>query len=54
VLNSHNQSWDVGNLFVTDGASFPSSGFQNPTLTMMAITVRAGRYIVEQLKRGEL
>jgi choline dehydrogenase-like flavoprotein len=54
VLNSHNQSWDVGNLFVTDGACFPSSGFQNPTLTMMAITVRASRYIVEQLKRGEL
>jgi choline dehydrogenase-like flavoprotein len=54
VLNRHNQSWDVSNLFVTDGACFTSSGFQNPTLTMMAITVRACRYIVEQLKQGAL
>jgi choline dehydrogenase-like flavoprotein len=54
VLNRHNQSWDVRNLFVTDGACFTSGGFQNPTLTMMAITVRACDYIVEKLKSGEL
>jgi choline dehydrogenase-like flavoprotein len=54
VLNQYNQSWDVKNLFVTDGACFTSSGFQNPTLTMMAITARACRYIVEQLRRGAL
>jgi choline dehydrogenase-like flavoprotein len=54
VLNHHAQSWDVSNLFVTDGACFPSGGFQNPTLTMMAITVRACRYIVEELKQGRL
>lgn len=41
VLNARNQCWDVPNLFVTDGACFPSSGFQNPTLTMMALTARA-------------
>jgi len=54
VLNQYNQSWDVRNLFVTDGACFTSSGSQNPTLTMMAITVRACSYIVEQLRRGAL
>lgn len=54
VLNSHNQSWDVKNLFITDGAAFVSQGCQNPTLTMMALTVRACDYIVEQAKRGEL
>jgi choline dehydrogenase-like flavoprotein len=54
VLNAHNQSWDVKNLFVTDGACFTSGGFQNPALTMMAITVRACEYIVEQVKRREL
>lgn len=54
VLNSHNQSWDVENLFVTDGACFTSSGFQNPTLTMMAITVRACEYIVSALRSGRL
>ena len=46
VLNSYCQCWDVDNVFVTDGACFVSSGFQNPTLTMMALTVRACRFIV--------
>jgi choline dehydrogenase-like flavoprotein len=54
VLNPHNQSWDVRNLFVTDGACFTSSGFQNPTLTMMAITVRACDHVVEKLRKREL
>jgi choline dehydrogenase-like flavoprotein len=52
VLNSRNQAWDVPNLFVTDGACFTSSGNQNPTLTMMALTVRAGEFIVERLREG--
>jgi choline dehydrogenase-like flavoprotein len=30
VLNQWNQVWDVPNLFVTDGAAFPSSGCVNP------------------------
>jgi choline dehydrogenase-like flavoprotein len=54
VLNKFNQSWDVKNLFVTDGASFVSSGCQNPTLTMMALTVRACDYIVDEHKKGNL
>lgn len=54
VLNKFNQSWDVKNLFITDGACFVSQGYQNPTLTMMAITVRACDYIIEQYKRGNL
>jgi choline dehydrogenase-like flavoprotein len=54
VLSKFNQSWDVKNLFVTDGACFVSQGCQNPTLTMMAITVRACDYIVEEFKRGNL
>ena len=54
VLNKFNQSWDVKNLFVTDGAAFVSAGCQNPTLTMMALTVRACEYIVDQYKKGNL
>lgn len=54
VLDRHNRCWDVPNLYVTDGACFTSSGSQNPTLTMMAITVRACEFIVAALKRGEL
>lgn len=54
VLDKWNQTHDVPNLFVTDGAAFPSVGCQNPTLTMMALTLRACDRIVERGKRGEL
>jgi choline dehydrogenase-like flavoprotein len=54
VLNKFNQSWDVKNLFVTDGACFVSQGYQNPTLTMMAITVRACDYIADEYRKGSL
>ncbi|MEM8717137.1 MAG: GMC family oxidoreductase, partial [Cyanobacteria bacterium P01_G01_bin.4] len=33
VLNPRNQCWDAPNVFVTDGASWTSSGWQSPTLT---------------------
>ncbi|ALS96848.1 GMC oxidoreductase [Lacimicrobium alkaliphilum] len=54
VLNKYNQAHDVANLFVTDGSSFCSSGVVNPSLTFMALTVRAAHYAVEQLKAGRL
>ena len=54
VLNKFNQMWDIKNVFVTDGSCFVSSGCQNPTLTMMALTVRACEYVVDQSKKGDL
>jgi glucoside 3-dehydrogenase (cytochrome c) catalytic subunit len=54
VLNGWNQSWDVPNLFVTDGAAMTSSGWQNPSLTYMALTARACHHGVDLLKRHEL
>jgi choline dehydrogenase-like flavoprotein len=54
VLNAFNQTHDVKNLFVMDGASFVSSACQNPTLTMMAITVRACTHLTERFKKGEV
>lgn len=54
VLNQWNQSWDIPNLFVTDGGAMTSSGCQNPSLTYMALTARACRYAVEELKRRNL
>jgi choline dehydrogenase-like flavoprotein len=41
VVNANNQVWDVPNVYVTDGACFPNTGCQNPTLTIMALTARA-------------
>src|SRR5204863_1939946 len=54
VLNAWNQSHDVPNLFVTDGACMTSSGNQNPSITYMALTARACDYAVGRLKRGEI
>lgn len=54
VLNAWNQSHDVKNLFVTDGACMASSSCVNPSLTYMALTARACHHAVELMKRGEL
>lgn len=54
VLNKHCQAWDVKNLFVADGASWPTVACQNPTLTMMANAVRVSGYIANQAQQGEL
>jgi len=54
VLNVWNQSHDIKNLFITDGACMVSSGCSNPSLTYMALTARACDYAVNQIKRGEL
>jgi choline dehydrogenase-like flavoprotein len=54
VLNAHNQLHDVPNVFVTDGACMTSAACQNPSLTYMALTARAARFAVDELKRGNL
>lgn len=54
ALNSFCQARDVKNLFVTDGSSFTTSSEKNPTLTIMALSLRAADYIKEQRRRGDL
>jgi len=54
VLNSRNQAHDVRNLWVLDGASFTSFCEKNPTLTVIAIAMRAADHLVKALKRGEV
>jgi choline dehydrogenase-like flavoprotein len=54
VCTAYNQLHDIQNIFVMDGASFVSSGCQNPTLTMMALTVRACDHLIERYKRNEV
>ena len=54
VLNAFNQAHDVKNVFVMDGASFVSSACQNPTLTMMAITVRACANLTDRFRKNEI
>ena len=54
VLNGFNQSHDIPNLFVTDGACMTSSSCVNPSLTYMALTARACDYAVRQLDLGHI
>jgi choline dehydrogenase-like flavoprotein len=54
VTNQWCQTWDVPNLFITDGAVFPSNADKNPTLTIMAVAWRAADHILERMRRREL
>jgi choline dehydrogenase-like flavoprotein len=53
-LNGFNQSHEVANLFVTDGACMTSTAAQNPSLTYMALTARAANHAIERMKEGQL
>jgi choline dehydrogenase-like flavoprotein len=54
VVNKYNQVWDSPNVFVTDGAVFVGSANQNPTLTILALTIRACEYLTAEMKRGNI
>ena len=54
VLNAYNQTHDVPNLFITDGAAMASSGCQNPSLTYMAMSARAAYHASEFMKAGSI
>jgi choline dehydrogenase-like flavoprotein len=46
VLDPSCRCWDAENVVVSDGACFASGGYQNPALTIMALTVRAAERAV--------
>jgi choline dehydrogenase-like flavoprotein len=50
VLNKWNQSHDIKNLFVVDGACFVTCGWQNPTMTILSLSMRASEYLADQMK----
>jgi len=54
VLNKYNQSHDVRNLFVVDGSSFVSGGVQNPTLTILALSMRASEFMAEEMRKKNI
>jgi len=54
VLNKWNQSHDHKNLFVVDGASFTSAGWQNPTMTILSLSMRASEHLAEEIKRQNI
>ncbi|MEJ2007168.1 MAG: GMC family oxidoreductase [Acidobacteriota bacterium] len=54
VLNKFNQAHDIKNLFVADAACFVNSSEKNPTLTILALSMRTADYIAEQMRTGAL
>ena len=54
ILNKWNQSHDIKNLFVVDGSSFVSAGWQNPTMTITALAMRSAEYLAEQMRQGNV
>ena len=49
VLDTWCRSHEVKNLFVVDGSFFPSSSAVNPGLTIMAMALRVGDYITNEV-----
>ncbi len=54
ALDSHCRAWDCKNLFVADGGPFVTQADKNPTLTILALSMRTSRHIVEERKAGRL
>ena len=54
VLNEWNQSHDHKNLLVVDGAAFTSAGWQNPTMTILALSMRASEHLAARMARNEV
>ena len=54
VLNANNQVHACKNIFMTDGAAMTSASCVNPSLTYMALTARAAKFAVDELKKKNL
>lgn len=54
VTNQWCQTHDVKNLFLTDGAPFPSNADKNPTQTIMALAWRTSDHIVSEARKQNL
>jgi choline dehydrogenase-like flavoprotein len=50
ALNKYSQAHDAKNVFVVDGGSFVSQADKNPTWTILALSMRASEFIVDQVK----
>ncbi|MCF3652492.1 GMC oxidoreductase [Synoicihabitans lomoniglobus] len=54
VTNQWGATWDVPNLYLTDGAPFPSNADKNPTLTIMALAWRSADHLLGELAKGNI
>jgi choline dehydrogenase-like flavoprotein len=50
VLDLNCRAHDLDNLYVVDGAFFPSCGAVNPSLTIIANAIRVADHLIERMK----
>jgi len=54
ALNKWSQAHDCKNVFCVDGGQFVSQGDKNITWTIMALSMRASEFIIDEMKRQNL
>jgi len=54
AVDQFGRAWDVDNLYLADGSVFASKAHKNPTITIMALSMRSADHIAARLKRGEV
>ncbi len=54
VVNSHGQTHDIANLFISDGSQFTTGAAENPTLTIVALAIRQADYIADQMAKNNI
>lgn len=52
VTDSYGRVHDVENLYIVGSSTFPTSGWANPTLTIVALALRTSDHISAQLAKG--
>jgi choline dehydrogenase-like flavoprotein len=54
ALNKHNQAHECKNLFVVDGGPFVSQADKNITWTILALSMLASEYIVDEMRKKNI
>ena len=54
ALNKWSQAHDCKNLFCVDGSQFVSQADKNITWTILALSMRASEYIIDEMKKQNL
>ena len=54
VVDAHQRTFGVANLFITDGSVLPTQGSANPALTIMALAARCAQFLIRGASSGDL